>query len=92
MSTKCSIAGVTLVETINGEEFHANVHLYTECFDEDPQPVYLTVSEQGVWSNRGLTLCIPQDKALQFADELTAWAASARNEEGPSNADTGKQE
>ena len=78
MSTKSSISYLTLIETIGDEEFHADVHLYTECFDADPQPVYLTVSEQGVWSNQEMTLGIPQDQALQLADELTAWAARVR--------------
>ena len=70
MSTKFSIAYVNT----DGEL----VHIYTDCFDEPPCPVYIELGAHGENANHEMTLRIPQAKALQLADEMTKWAASTR--------------
>ena len=79
MSTKGSIASVDLTEVVGKEKYHAHIHLYHECFDKAPQPVYLEVWQQGVWSNQNVQMVIPCEKALELADQLAAWAAKERN-------------
>lgn len=78
MSTKGTIADVSLTENVRGVTFHASISVYDECFDEDPQPVYITMWQQGYFSNTECSLTLSQEQALEFADQLTAWAASIR--------------
>ena len=82
MSTRNSIAGVEVAEDVGGVTYHASLHLYKECFDESPQPVHVDMFQRGVFSNSRASMELPQDKALELADQLTAWAASVREHEG----------
>ena len=70
MSTKGTIAGVETPEMY--------VHIYTECFYAPPAWVCLEVWEQGDTDNHSMTVSMPQDKALQLADDMTRWATGIR--------------
>lgn len=70
MSTKGTIAGI--------ETEGMFVHLYNECSDGNPQPVYIEMWEQGENTNHTMVVCMPQDKALELADDMAMWAKSIR--------------
>ena len=76
MSTKCTISGIDLKTTIGGEDFHANIHAYEECFDETPAPVQIEFWVQGVFNNQEITLTVPADQFRAFAHALGKWADS----------------
>ena len=70
MSTKGTIADVTTDGMF--------VHVYTECFDSHPQPVYIEMWEQGEQTNLSMTVVMSQENALSLAEAMTKWAASVR--------------
>lgn len=76
MSTKCTISGIDLQTDIGGELFHANIHVYEDCFDETPTPVQIELWVQGVFNNQDITLTVPADKFRAFAHALGRWAAT----------------
>lgn len=76
MSTKGTIADITTGTAEKSDQ--AFMHIYTECFDDHPPPVYFNLWEQGEEDNLSMTVCFPQDKALELADDLARWAADTR--------------
>ena len=70
MSTKVTIAGVTTDDLF--------VHIYIECFDESPEPVYIAMWRHVEETNRIMAVSMPQKEALQLADDLARWASSVR--------------
>jgi len=78
MSTKGSIAGVSMKEVVGEEIYHASIHVYHECFESHPQPVYFEMTHQGVFSNQRMVLRMPQAEALTLADDLARWLEAVR--------------